>query len=77
MKPLLNRDGNFSLPRKGGGVGMRQDFSPTSRDRAGMGLKFLDPPSPASPHPHQALLKIIIVNLSYPKTLLFKQIYQY
>ena len=34
----------FSPPRKGGGVGMGQDFRPAPRGGAGMGLHFLDPP---------------------------------
>ena len=42
---------------------------------AGMGLDFLDPPRIALPRP--MLLRVIIVNFSYLKTLLFKQIYQY
>ena len=46
-----NRDDNFSPPRKGGGAGMGQDFSPAPRGGAGMGLSFLDPPRPAPPHP--------------------------
>ena len=36
-----------------------------------MGLNFLDPPHPAPSHP--ALLNTIIVNLSYPKTLLLNK----
>ena len=47
---------------------MGQDFSPAPRGGAGMGLDFLDPPCPALP----ALLRVMIVNFSYPKTLLFK-----
>ena len=69
----------FSPPRKGGGAGMGQDFSPTLWGGAGMGLDFLDPPYPRpslSP-PHPALLRVTIVNFSYHKTLLFKQTYQY
>ena len=59
---------------------MGQDFSPTPQSGAGMGLGFLDPPRPAPPGPRPApprpaLLKVIIVKFSYPKTLLFKQIY--
>ena len=61
---------------------MGQDFSPAPRGGAGMGLGFLDPPRPTLPRPRPApprpaLLKIIIVKFSYPKTLLFKQAYQY
>ena len=44
----------FSPPRKAGGTGMRQDFSPTPRDGAGMGLDFLDPPRPALLGPRPA-----------------------
>ena len=36
----------FSPPRKGDESGMGQDFSPAPRDRAGIGLNFLDPPHP-------------------------------
>ena len=36
----------FFPPRKGDGVGMRQDFRPTPRDGAGIGLHFLDLPRP-------------------------------
>ena len=54
---------------------MGQDFSPAPRGGAGMGLGFLDPPRPAPPHRRPALLKVIIVKFSYPKTLLFKQTY--
>ena len=42
---------------------------------AGMGLGFLDPPLPIPAPPRPTLLKVIIVNFSYPKTLLFKQTY--
>ena len=41
----------FSPPRKGGGVGMGQDFSPAPLGGAGMGLDFLDPPYPVPFHP--------------------------
>ena len=44
----------FSTPRKSGGVGMGQDFSPTPQEGTGMGLDFLDPPRPAPFHPHLA-----------------------
>ena len=54
---------------------MGQDFSLAPWGEAGMDLNFLDPPRPAPPLP--ALLRVIIVNFSYPKTLLFKQTYQY
>ena len=60
----------FSPPRKGGGVGMRQDFNPAQRGGTKMGLEFLD-------LPHLTLLRVIIVNFLYLKTLLFKQTYQY
>ena len=68
----------FSPSRKGHGVGMGQDFSLAPQDRARIGLKFLNPPRRAPPHPRPAalclaLLRIITVNFSYPKTLLFKQ----
>ena len=59
-----------SPPRKGGGVGMRQDFNPAQRGGTKMGLEFLD-------LPHLTLLRVIIVNFLYLKTLLFKQTYQY
>ena len=89
---LRNRDDNFSPscltcpsphgfspPRKGGGAGMGQDISPTPWDGTGMGLDFLKPPPPPLPIPlpYPALLRVIIVNFLYPKTLLFKQTYQY
>ena len=56
---------------------MGQDFDPAPRGGAGMGLDFLDPPRPAPsrPRPVPALLRVIIVNFSYPKTLLFKLTY--
>ena len=60
----------FFPPCKGGDVGMGQDFSPALGGGVGMGLDFLDPPRPA-------LLRVIIVNFSYPKTILLKQTYQY
>ena len=41
----------FSPPRKGGQVGIGQDFSPAPRDGAGMGLEFLDSSCPTSPLP--------------------------
>ena len=41
----------FSPPCKGGGAGMGQDFRPTPRGGARMGLHFLDPPCPAPPRP--------------------------
>ena len=44
----------FSLSRKGGGARMGQDFRPAPWGGAGMGLHFLDPPRPASPHPRPA-----------------------
>ena len=56
---------------------MGQDFSPALRGEAKMNLDFLDPPLPIPALPRPVLLKIIIVNFLYPKTLLFKQIYQY
>ena len=61
---------------------MGQDFSLAPRGRARMGLKFLDPPRRAPPRPRPAalclaLLRIITINFSYPKTLLFKQTYQH
>ena len=37
---------SLNPPRKGGGVGMGQDFSPAPLGGAGMGLYFLDPPHP-------------------------------
>ena len=39
----------FPAPQRwlGGGGGMGQDFNPTPRGGAGMGLGFLDPPHPA------------------------------
>ena len=64
---------SLNPPRKGGGVGMGQDFSPAPLGGAGMGLYFLDPPHPTPPHP--ALLRVIIVKYAYTKTLLFKQTY--
>ena len=36
----------FSPPRKGGGAGVGQDFSPAPRSGVGMGLNFLDLPRP-------------------------------
>ena len=42
----------FSLPRKGDGAGMGQDFRPAPRDGVGMGLHFLDPPCPIPNPPH-------------------------
>ena len=54
-----------TMPGKGGGAGMEQNFSPAPWGKAGMGLDFLDPPRPA-------LLRVIIVNFPYPKILLFK-----
>ena len=63
---------------------MGQDFSPIPRGGVGMGLDVLDPPHSAPPHPcprpappRPVLLRVIIVNYSYPKTPLFKQAYQY
>ena len=41
----------FSLPHKGGGVGMGWDFSPVPQGKAGMSLDFLDPTYFAPPHP--------------------------
>ena len=60
----------FSPPRKGRKVGMRQNFSPAPQ--GGDGFRHFKP-TPSYP----ALLRVIIVNFSYPKTLLFKQTYQY
>ena len=56
----------FSSPHKGGEAGMGQDFSSAPRGGPRMGLDFLNPPRPA-------LLRVIIVNFLYPKTLLFKK----
>ena len=62
---------------------MGQDFSPAPRGGVEMGLNLLDPPNHAPPSPPTALrprptlLRLIIVNFSYPKTLLFKQTYQF
>ena len=85
---ILSRDGNLTRPSllrlaqvfsalQMWWVGMGQDFSPALRGEAKMNLDFLDPPLPIPASPRPVLLKIIIVNFLYPKTLLFKQIYQY
>jgi len=54
--PCLTRPSphGFSLPRKGGGAGMRQDFRPVSRGGVGMDLDFLDSPRLVLPHPRPA-----------------------
>ena len=52
------------------GVEMGQNFKLTPWDEAGMGLEFLDPPRPTLPYITKGY-KLIIVNFSYPKTLLF------
>ena len=53
---------------------MEQDFSPTPRGGAGMGLDFLDPSYHTLPYPfpaptllRSALINVIIINFSYPK----------
>ena len=59
---------------------MGQDFNPAPRGEAGMDLDFLDPPHPTPPCPHPASLCIdkgYNCKFFIPKTLLFKQIYQY
>ena len=56
---------------------MGQDFNLTSW--GGDGFRLFRPtlPRPTQSPPFPALLKVIIENFSYPKTLLFKQTYQY
>ena len=72
MLPCFAPSGFFPS-RKSGGERMGQDFSPAPLGGTGMGLDFLDPSRPTHSRPRPALLRVIIVNFSYPKTLLFKQ----
>ena len=62
-----------------GGDGAR--FQPHTTGQGGDGFRLFRPtsprPSPSPSPPRPALLKVIIVNFSYPKILLFKQTYQY
>ena len=89
-KRIEYRDGNFPPPRlirtsprkfsspcKGGGVGMGQDFSPAPQ--GGDGFRLFRPtlPCPFLSSPSAVLLRVIIVNFLYLKSLLFKQTYQY
>ena len=66
-------------PCKGNGAGMGARFQPRTTGRGGDGFRLFRPiptsprPSPSLPCP--ALLRVIIVNFLYPKTLLFKQTY--
>ena len=68
--PLRFAPHRFFPSRKGSKAGMRQDFSPVPR--GGDGFRHFKP-TPS----YSALLRVIIVNFSYPKTLLFKQTYQF
>ena len=45
-------------------------------DHTEIGMSIFPHPTPPRPRPAQ-LLRVIIVNFSYPKTVLFKQTYQY
>ena len=77
--PRLTRPSprKFSSPCKGGGVGMRQDFSPAPQ--GGDEFRLFRPilPCPFLSSPSAVLLRVIIVNFLYFKSLLFKQTYQY
>ena len=69
--PLLaSPHAGFPHLAKDGWARIGQDFSPAPQGGARMG-------HPAPPYPHLALLRVIIVNFSYHKILLFKQAYQY
>ena len=68
----------FPIPQRWwGGYAVR--FQPRTMGQGGDGFRVFRPtppcPSPSPPRP--ALLRVIIVNFSYSKTLLFKQTYQY
>ena len=58
--------GKILVPHHGAGRGWVQTFQ-----------THLGPPCPSPSPSCPVLLRVIIVNFSYPKTLLFKQTYQY
>ena len=60
-----------------GGDGVRFQPRTIGRDEDGFGLFRPTPLSPSLSSPCLALLRVIIINFSYPKTLLFKHTYQY
>ena len=67
----------FPAPQRWwGGGGAR--FQPRTTGQGGDGFRLFRPalPRPFPSPSHPALLRVIIVNFSYPKTLLFKQTYQ-
>ena len=75
--PATSRVG-FSRPAMLVGQGWGKNLDPHHRvGWGGNGFRLFRPASPLPPPPRPALLRVIIVNCSYPKTLLFIQTYQY